>query len=102
MQVLTIVISVAGSVISGMTLYFFQRFFKRVEKADEERDKAKAKENVLILKGLNAVGQLTVANAIAIRDGKQNGETHAALETYEKVDREIYDYLLEQNSHKNK
>ena len=101
MQIITIILSVLGSVVSGAALFLFQRWFKKNDKKDEERDKAKARENVLILKGLNAVGQLTVANAIAIRDGKQNGETHTALEVYEKVNTEIYDYLLEQNA-KNK
>ncbi len=64
------------------------------------RDKIKRKENVLILKSINAVGKLTVANSIAIRDGKTNGETHEALENYEEVDSELYEYLLEVNSKK--
>ena len=37
---------------------------------------------------------------IAIRDGRTNGELHAALEDYDKVNRELYDYLLEQNANK--
>ena len=36
----------------------------------------------------------------AIRDGRTNGELHAALEDYDKVNRELYDYLLEQNANK--
>jgi Mn2+/Fe2+ NRAMP family transporter len=100
MNAAAIVISVLGSVISGMALFFLQRYFKKKEKKDEQRDKAKAKENILILKSINAVGKLTVANSIALRDGKTNGEMHEAMELYEHTERELYDHLLEQNANK--
>ena len=79
--------------------FFLQRFFKRKEK----RTRAgcvKAKENMLIMENIKAVGQLTVANAIALRDGKTNGEMHAALAEYERVEKETYQYLLERNAQK--
>lgn len=101
MQVLTIILSVAASVISGMALFFLQRFFKKKDRKDEARDKAKARENVLILRSINAVGKLTIANAIALRDGRTNGELKVALEEYAKVDREMYQYLLDRNADKN-
>ena len=66
-----------------MVLFFLQRFFKRKAKKDEQRDAAKAKENMLILKSIDAVGKLTYANAVAIRDGKTNGEMHEAMEAYQ-------------------
>jgi Na+-transporting methylmalonyl-CoA/oxaloacetate decarboxylase gamma subunit len=100
MTILTIVLSVTASVISGMALFFMQRFFKKKAKKDEERDELKRKENVLILKSINAVGKLTYADAIAIRDGKTNGEMHDAMDTYAEVKDELYEYLLEQNSRK--
>ncbi|MEG2116553.1 MAG: hypothetical protein RRZ69_02590 [Clostridia bacterium] len=95
-----IVLSILASVISGFTLFLLQKFFKRKEKSDYERDKAKSCENVLILKSINAVGKLTEANAIALRDGKTNGEMREAMETYSEVRNEMYEYLLEQNSKK--
>lgn len=95
-----IIISIASSAISGMVLFFLQRFFKKKAKRDEERDAAKAKENILILKSIDAVGKLTYANAIAIRDGKTNGEMHEAMEAYGESRQEMYEYLLEQNSKK--
>ena len=100
MQVLTIVISVIGSAISGVALFLFQRWFKKRDAREEARDKAKAKENVLIIKSINAVGNLTEATAIALRDGHTNGATQKALNEYEKVDKELYNYLLEQNAQK--
>lgn len=97
---IAIIISIAASVISGMALFFLQRYFKRKNTKDEERDKQKVKENILILKSIDAVGKLTYANAIAIRDGKTNGEMHEAMETYGEIKEEMYEYLLEQNAKK--
>lgn len=95
-----IIISIASSIVSGMVLFFLQRFFKKKAKRDDERDAAKERENILILKTINAIGKLTYANAIAIRDGKTNGEMHDAMESYGEVKQEMYDYLLEQNAKK--
>lgn len=100
MNILSIVLSILASVISGMALFFLQRYFKRKDKKEEIRDKAKANENILILKSINAVGKLTEANAIALRDGKTNGEMSTALDEYAAVDKELYNYLLEQNARK--
>ncbi len=97
---IAIIISVTASVISGMALFFMQRYFKKKEQKDNQRDEIKRKENVLILKTINAVGKLTVANSIAIQNGRCNGEMHEALENYEDVDSELYNYLLEVNSKK--
>ena len=93
------VISIVCSVISGMTLFFLQRFFKKKEEQDKQKEDARRKENVLILKSIDAIGKLTYANAIAIRDGRTNGELKDALKDYHNVRDELYDYLLEQNSH---
>ena len=93
-----IIISVASSIVSGMVLFFLQHFFRKKAKNDEERDEAKRKENLLILKSIDAVGKLTYADAIAIRDGKTNGEMKAAIEAYKKADEEMYEFLLEQTT----
>ena len=99
-MVASIIISVCASIISGMVLFFLQRFFKKKQKVDEERDRAKAKENMLILKSIDAVGKLTYADAVAIRDGKTNGEMKEAMKAYAEVKDDLYEYLLEQNSKK--
>ena len=93
-----IIISIASSIVSGMVLFLLQHYFKKKTKKDEEMDMAKAKENILIIKSIDAVGKLTYANAI--RDGKTNGEMHEAMESYNEAKQEMYDYLLEQNSKK--
>ena len=81
-----------------MVLFFLQHFFRKKAKKDEERDESKRKENLLILKSIDAVGKLTYADAIAIRDGKTNGEMKAAIEAYKKADEEMYEFLLEQTT----
>lgn len=98
MNVISIIISIGASVISGMALFFLQRYFKKKEKREAERDRVRRRENVLLMKSLDAVGKLTYANAIAIRDGKTNGEMHEAMESYNESKDEMYDYILEQNS----
>ena len=97
---IAIIISTCASIISGMVLFFLQRFFKKKQKIDEERDRAKVKENMLILKSIDAVGKLTYADAVAIRDGKTNGEMKEAMKAYAEVKDELYEYLFEQNSKK--
>lgn len=100
MNTISIIVSIGASVVSGTALFLLQRWFKKKDTRDEQRDEAKAKENVLIIKSINAIGHLTEATAIALRDGKTNGETHTALEEYSAVDKELFNYLLEQNAHK--
>jgi membrane protein implicated in regulation of membrane protease activity len=92
-----IIISIASSIVSGMVLFFLQRFFKRKEDNDKKRDEAKRRENILILKSIEAVGKLTYADAIAIRDGKTNGEMKAAVKAYNEANEELYNFLLEQS-----
>lgn len=93
------IISIVCSVISGMTLFFMQLFFKKIEDEDKKKEEARKKENILVLKSIDAIGKLTYANAIAIRDGRTNGELKDALKDYHTVRDELYEYLLEQNSH---
>jgi hypothetical protein len=93
-----LIISIGAGLVSGSALFFIQRYFKRKDKKDEQRDKAKAKENVLILKSIKSIGGLTVANSIALKNGKVNGCMTKALEEYEDIDKELYEYLLEQNA----
>lgn len=95
-----IIISILSAIVSGMVLYFLKRFFDKREQQQTERDKLRAKENILLLKCIDAVGKLTYADAIAIRDGKTNGEMAAAIKAYKKADEELYEFLLEQNANK--
>ena len=100
MGTLSVIISILASITSGLVLYFLKRYFYNKEKDDQEKQKARQKENVLILKSIDAIGKLTYADAVAIRDGKTNGELKEAVRAYSEVKDELYDYLLEQNARK--
>ncbi|MGI6522818.1 MAG: hypothetical protein ACOX2Y_02935 [Christensenellales bacterium] len=84
----------------GLRFFFCNDGLDKKDKRDEQAEKVLAKENVLIIKSINAVGKLTEATAIALVDGKLNGEIHSALKEYSTVDKEMYNYLLERNAHK--
>ena len=90
-----IIISACASIVSGMVLFFLQAFFKKKQKQDDEREQKRHKKDVLIIKSLNAVGDLTLANSIALRDGKTNGELKKALKEYESINKEITDFIIE-------
>ena len=92
---IAIVISVCASIISGMVLFFLQTYFKKKAKQDDEREARRHKKDVLIIKSLNAVGDLTLANSIALRDGKTNGELKKALKEYESINKEITNFIIE-------
>ena len=98
MELISIIISIATSIFSGIVLFFIKRYFDNKEKIEIEKEKARQKENVLILKSIDAIGRLTYADSIAIRDGKTNGEMKDAVQSYISIKSELYDYLIDQNS----
>ena len=98
MELISIIISIATSVFSGIVLFFIKRYFDNKEKIEIEKEKARQKENVLILKSIDAIGRLTYADSIAIREGKTNGEMKDAVQSYIAIKSELYDYLIDQNS----
>ena len=98
MELISIIISIATSIFSGIVLFFIKRYFDNKEKIEIEKEKARQKENVLILKSIDAIGRLTYADSIAIREGKTNGEMKDAVQSYIAIKSELYDYLIDQNS----
>ena len=98
MELISIIISIATSIFSGIVLFFIKRYFDNKEKIEIEEEKARQKENVLILKSIDSIGRLTYADSIAIRDGKTNGEMKDAVQSYIAIKSELYDYLIDQNS----
>lgn len=78
--------------------FLFRRIEKRIEKREstrEERDKAREKNEVLIIKGVGASIALGEACALALKNGRSNGETEAALEYARKVKHEQKDFLTD-------
>lgn len=80
--------AIAGTVVGIM----FKRFEKRM---DDER-KARRDFERFQVKGLCATMKVCEANAIALQNGRCNGETHAALEYMQEVKRDQRDFLMSQ------
>ena len=99
---ITLILSVSASIVSGIVLYIVKRYFSTRDKQDKVIREEKEKESILILRSINAIGKLTTATCIALKDGRTNGEMSAALKEYEEVDKELYNYLLSVNSKKYK
>jgi len=89
------VICAVISALGGAVVFFIQRHFKKMEKYAQCAEERTTKKDILILKSLKAIGELTVANAIAVRDGKTNGCTAKALKEFESVDKELNAFLVE-------
>lgn len=93
-SIISTFLTTAATVISGVLVFIIKRYFGQHRENELKRESAKAKESELILRSLNALGKLTVANTIALRDGRTNGEISTALEEYGKVEKELYSYLV--------
>jgi len=99
---IAIIISICAGVVSGMILFFLQRYFKNQEKRDNAAEERKTKRDYLMLKSLRAIGELAAANAIAVKDGKTNGEMHKAMDDFTEVDKELDDFLIKNATIKNR
>lgn len=88
-----------SAVVGCIVKLCFRRLEKRLDKEDEERkerEEARRKYEIFQVKTLTAVTALSKANAIALKNGKCNGETKAALEYLDKVKHEQREFLTEQ------
>lgn len=95
-------IALAASIPSAITGFCFWLIQRRMDKHErqrekraEERDEARIKNEVLIIKSVNASIALGEATAIALKRGKANGETEKALELAVLVKREQDDFLTQ-------
>lgn len=92
-------ILVAAGVPSLVFGAMLQRYTKKVDKAEQRRAKQEATREEFEkfqLDSLTAVMKLSEANAIALQNGKCNGETHAALDYMKTVKRDQRAFLTKQ------
>ena len=91
--------SVPSAVVGGAVSLMFWQLKKRIDASEAEqrkRDEARLAHETNQVKLLSATAALCKANAIALQNGRCNGETHAALACLEGVKREQRSFLLEQ------
>lgn len=97
MNIWTVLVS-AGipSLLLGIML---QRVTYKVDKAEQRRraqERTREEFEKFQLDSLTAVMKLSEANAIALQNGKCNGETHAALDYMKTVKRDQRAFLTKQ------
>ena len=73
-SILSLIVTLTASVFSGIVVFLFKNFLRRQQEKEEMLEKEKATETALILRSLIALGKLTVANTLALRDGKSRKE----------------------------
>lgn len=68
---------------------------KQREKENKEHIQARKKENLLTMHMIKAIGKLSYANSIAIREGKINGVMEDAIKYYNQTNREMTEFMQE-------
>lgn len=67
------------SAVTGFFFWLLKRYIDKREEQRDSKDKDREKHDILLMKCVNASIALGEATAIALRDGKTNGETEHAL-----------------------
>lgn len=92
-------VGLPSAAVAALVGFMVRRIEKRLEeeeKARQEREKARKEFELFQVKMLTAAAALGKANAIAIKNGKCNGETKAALDYLEDIKHEQRDFLIAQ------
>lgn len=85
--------------ITAFCSWMLQRRITKREDAQDARERAREKNEVLIIRSTGAAIALGEATAEALKNGHCNGEMEAALEYARKVKHEQKDFLTEQGIH---
>lgn len=86
--------------ITAFCFWLLQQRISKRDQAQEERERAREKNEVLIIKGMGAAIALGEATAQAVQripDAHCNGDMHAALEYARKVKHEHKEFMTEQS-----
>lgn len=84
------------SAITGFCFWMLQRHMTKRDEELDRREKAREKNEVLLVRSVGAAIALGEAAATALKNGHANGETEAALEYARQVKHEQKDFLTEQ------
>lgn len=99
MTAIQLISSFAGAAISAAVGIFVWRLQQRIDKAEAKRqevEKAREKNEILLIKSSAAAIALGEAAALALKNGKCNGETEKALAYAREIKHEQKDFLYEQ------
>jgi len=84
--------TIAGAIITGLFVYYSK---KREQQLDDANARAvlRAEESRLSMKLLSADVKLTMATAIAVKEGRANGKMDAALKEAAAAELEYYNFV---------
>lgn len=68
---------------------------KQREKENKEHIQARKKENLLTMHMIKAIGKLSYANSMAIKEGKINGVMEDAIKYYNQTNMEMTEFMQE-------
>ena len=90
--------AIAAAVLTaaGIPSALFAYYLRKIEKRREKEEAARRQYELYQVKMLTATACLCEANAIALQNGKCNGETHKALEHLKEVKHDQRDFLVSQ------
>lgn len=98
METIVAIIAAAGlpSAILGFLIRRLEKRLDEEKKAKEEIERARKEYEGFQVQVLTAVTKLSEANAIALQNGKCNGETHRAMDYLDSVRHAQRDFLIKQ------
>lgn len=97
LQVILLAAGIPSAVCGGLVGLLFWRLKRQIERneaAQKERDETRLKFELFQVKMTTACASLGKSNALAIKNGKCNGETTAALAYLEEVKHDQRDFLV--------
>ena len=92
----TLIFMGVPSAVTGLCFWIIQRGIAKRDAKRDERENAREKNEILLIRSVGAAIALGEATACAIRDGKCNGELGVALAYAQKVKHEQKDFMTEQ------
>ena len=90
-------VGLPSAVVGGFVSFYLRRLEKRLEREAAERRQRESSQQqyeIFQMRMTTAITKLCEANAIALQQGKCNGETHAALDYLQGVKQEQRDFLI--------
>lgn len=81
---------------AGIPSALFAYYLRKIEKRRADEETARKQYELYQVKMLTATACLCEANAIALQNGKCNGETHRALDHLKEVKHDQRDFLVAQ------
>lgn len=91
-----LILAAVPSCFTGFCFWLLEKKIAKKEQRQEEREKVREQNELLLVKSVGAAIALGEASAIALKNGHTNGETEAALEYARQIKHEQKDFLYAQ------